>query len=224
MNLLAIESATEFCSVALSLGGRVIDRCQHAPREHAGLLIPWTRELLADAGIGYAALDGIAVTRGPGGFTSLRIGLGVAQGLALAHDLPLYPVSTLAVCAWAGREHGDRLLVALDARMGEVYAAGYRYDGTQLHAGLAEQVVAPDRISQPPAGSWQGLGSGFGVHAAVLEARLGPCLAGVHPLVHPNARALLALAGQASPQPAADLVPVYLRDRVADPAAEAVGR
>ena len=82
MNLLAIETSTETCSVALAINGEVLEYYQHAPRQHAELLLPWVEQLFAEAGIGFGSLDAIAFSRGPGSFTSLRIGIGVVQGLA----------------------------------------------------------------------------------------------------------------------------------------------
>ena len=94
MKLLAIETATETVSVALELNGEVHERYLHAPRQHAELLLPWVEELLAEAGVGFSVLDAIAFSRGPGSFTSLRIGIGVVQGLAWASDCPVIPVSS----------------------------------------------------------------------------------------------------------------------------------
>ena len=99
MNLLAIETATETCSVALSVSGEVLERYQRAPRQHAELLLPWVGELLAEAGLAYASVEAIAFSRGPGSFTSLRIGIGVVQGRAWASDRPVIPVSSLAATA-----------------------------------------------------------------------------------------------------------------------------
>ena len=106
MNLLAIETATETCSVALSINGEVMELYEHAPRQHAELLLPWVRQLLAEAGLTFNSLDGIAFSRGPGSFTSLRIGIGVVQGLAWASDLPVVPVSSLAATAQAAVGEG----------------------------------------------------------------------------------------------------------------------
>ena len=99
MNLLAIETATETVSVALSLNGEIRERYEHAPRKHAELLLPWVESLLAEGGIGFSELDTIAFSRGPGSFTSLRIGIGIVQGLAWASDCPVVPVSSLAATA-----------------------------------------------------------------------------------------------------------------------------
>ena len=85
MNLLAIETSTETCSVALAVNGDILEYYRHAPREHAELLLPWVDQILAEAGVTFSSVDAIAFSRGPGSFTSLRIGIGVVQGLSLIH-------------------------------------------------------------------------------------------------------------------------------------------
>ena len=99
MKLLAFETATEACSVALWLDGEVRERFELAPRRHAELALPWAEQLLAEAGIAKPQLDAIAVGRGPGAFTGVRLAIALGQGIALALDRPLLPVSTLAVLA-----------------------------------------------------------------------------------------------------------------------------
>src|SRR5690554_1877457 len=129
MNILAIETSTESCSVALAAAGQVSSRYRHAPREHAELLLPWIQELLAEAHIDFADIDVIAFSRGPGSFTSLRIGIGVVQGIAWASDCPVVPISSLAAAAQVAAKEGVKTaLVALDARMGEVFTGLYRLD------------------------------------------------------------------------------------------------
>ena len=99
MNLLAFETATEALSVAVHADGQVRERFELAPRRHAELALPWAEELLADAGLARSQLDAIAVGRGPGAFTGVRLGIAVAQGIALALDRPVVAVSTLAALA-----------------------------------------------------------------------------------------------------------------------------
>ena len=106
MRLLAIETATEACSVAILVDGDVRERFEIAPRRHAELTLPWAEQLLADAGVAKPQLDAIAVGRGPGAFTGVRLAIALAQGIALALDRPLRPVSTLA--ALAMRAEGGR--------------------------------------------------------------------------------------------------------------------
>jgi len=129
MKILAIETASESCSVALSLDGVLRERSSLAPRGHAERLLPWVQELLAEAGIALQDLDAVAFSRGPGSFTSLRIGIGVAQGLAWGAGLPVVPVSSLRSAAQAAVAHGvQAAMVALDARMDEVFSGLYRLD------------------------------------------------------------------------------------------------
>ncbi|QOC21890.1 tRNA (adenosine(37)-N6)-threonylcarbamoyltransferase complex dimerization subunit type 1 TsaB [Wenzhouxiangella sp. AB-CW3] len=216
MNLLAVESATDYCSVALQISDEVNSRQAHAPRRHAELLLPWVRDLLADAGLSHADLDGLVVSRGPGGFTSLRIGMGVVQGLALAHGLPIYPVSTLSATARAADPDlsAEFIAVLLDARMKEVYSAFYqRVDGRHERIG-PEQVGPPARLTAPHDGPWLAAGSGLAVYPDEVERALGTQLGTRLPEVWPDARALLHLAAGVTPVPAWSLEPVYVRDRV----------
>src|SRR5690606_2310758 len=129
MKLLAFETATEACSVAVLADGRVLERFEVAPRRHAELALPWAEALLAEAGLSRSQLDAIAVGRGPGAFTGVRLGVGLAQGVALALDLPVVPVSTLA--ALAARAPDGRVVAAIDARMGEVYLGRYEVAGDE---------------------------------------------------------------------------------------------
>jgi tRNA threonylcarbamoyladenosine biosynthesis protein TsaB len=125
--ILALDTSTEACSCALQVGGEIIEDYAVIPRQHAQNILPMIQRLLHDAGLGFAQLDAIAFGRGPGSFTGLRIAAGVAQGLALASDLPVLPISTLAALALqAHAVTGDSALLAcLDARIDEVYWAWY---------------------------------------------------------------------------------------------------
>ena len=126
MNLLAIETATESCSVALACGDSLVVRSEFAPRRHAELLLPMCEQVLAEAGIGRHALDAVAVGVGPGAFTGVRLAVAAAQGLALALDRPLVPVSSLAALAMQAPDNGVAILAVIDARMGEIYAGTFR--------------------------------------------------------------------------------------------------
>ena len=139
MKLLAFETATEACSVAVWVDGEVCERFEIAPRRHAELALPWADEMLAQAGVARTALDAIAVGRGPGAFTGVRLAIALAQGVALALDRPIVPVSTLAALALQAR--APRVLAAIDARMGEVYAAAFRCEGDNAFALDAERVA-----------------------------------------------------------------------------------
>ena len=145
MNLLAIETSTEACSVALHHGGTTIARSELAPRRHAELVLPMAEALLAEAGIGRRQLDAIAVGRGPGAFTGVRLAVSMAQGMALGLDLPVIPISSLAALALDAPDNGAAVLAVIDARMGEVYAASYRRGADDTVQALDEErVCAPD--------------------------------------------------------------------------------
>jgi len=215
---LAIETATDFCSVGLDVDAEVSVREALAPRRHAELLLPWIRELLDERGLGFGDLDALAVSRGPGGFTSLRIGLGVAQGIALAQALPIHAVSTLAALAHAAdpEAQAGHVLALLDARMAEVYA-GF-FEGRQgRHAAVAGEVVAPPRqLVLPHEGPWLVARSGLASYGDELAGVLAGKVSGKCPEIWPNARSVLALAGSVEPVPAWELEPKYVRDDVAN--------
>jgi tRNA threonylcarbamoyladenosine biosynthesis protein TsaB len=219
MRLLAIETATEACSVALWVDGAVHERFEVAPRRHAELVLPMADALLAEAGVGKRQLDAIAVGRGPGAFTGIRLAIALAQGLALALDRPVLAVSTLAVLAQGAAGGGSPILALIDARMGEVYAGAFDVgaDGLAVPRG-DEAVLAPARVDAP-APRFVGTGTGFGVHGEALRARFGAALVACTPDALPRAADLARLAARnfdagLGVDPLA-AQPVYLRDKVA---------
>ena len=221
MNLLAIETATESCSVALLHGDMLIDRSELAPRRHAELVLPMAAELLAEAGIARTQLDGIAVGRGPGAFTGVRLAVSLAQGMAYALDRPVLPVSTLAALAMQAPEANAAILALTDARMGEIYAGTFvrQPDGLVVSLG-GEQVCVPDALTLPAVPSWSVVGNGWDAHAEVLEARLtGVAWEVVSDAIWPQARDVARLAAplltRGEGVEAKDALPVYLRDKVA---------
>ena len=220
MNLLALETSTEACSVALVHGDEIIARSEIAPRRHAELALPMADALLAEAGLGRHALDAIAVGRGPGAFTGVRLGISLAQGMALALDVPVVAVSSLAALALEAPEDDAAILAVIDARMGEIYAASYRRDD---HGGLValdeERVCVPEALALPPAPHWNIVGTGWNTYADVLRARLTGELRSAQGSRYPQARHVAELAARefaqgrgVAPEHA---LPVYLRDKVA---------
>lgn len=168
MKLLAFETATEGCSVALWLDGELRERFELAPRRHAELSLPWAGELLAEAGIAKSQLDAIAVGRGPGAFTGVRLAIAIGQGIALALDRPIVAVSTLA--ALAMQAPGPHVIAAIDARMNEVYSGAFALRDGDAFALGAEAVGAPDLVQWPAdADRWHGIGTGFGACAGALR-------------------------------------------------------
>ena len=219
MKLLAFDLSTEACSVALHVEGRVIERFEVAPRRHAELALPWAEALMAEAGIVRSQLDAIALGRGPGAFTGVRLAIALAQGVALALDRPLLPVSTLQALALRAPQDAHHILAAIDARMGEVYTARYqRVDGLPQRQD-AERVCAPDAVDVPEGARCFGVGTGFSAAEGSLVMRLGARLDGVDAAALPRASDVLALAvpmlarGEAiAPE---RVEPAYLRDNVA---------
>jgi tRNA threonylcarbamoyladenosine biosynthesis protein TsaB len=218
MRLLAIDTATERCSVALRLDGQVIERSSEQPRGAADLVLPMVESVLAEAGVRLVDLDGIAYGRGPGAFTGVRIGVGVVQGLAFGAGLPTVGVSNLAAVAQQVARPGDRILVCMDARMEQVYWSSFtREQRVELVTSLsAERVDAPDVVVD---GDYSVLaGTGFKAYEP-LRARLAKADRIVHEAALPRASdiALLAeaefRAGRS--KPAAEAEPVYIRDQVA---------
>lgn len=233
MKLLAFETATEACSVAVYVDGEVRERFEVAPRRHAELALPWAERLLADAGIARAQLDAIALGRGPGAFTGVRLAIALAQGIALALDRPLLPVSTLAVLAaqvppppvTAGECGCDvgaphPVLAAIDARMGEVYTGTFVHRGDRLEATSAEAVIAPADYRLPgDAEGWIGVGTGFAAAEGVLATRLRARFGRIDAQALPHAADLARLAAEAfrrGETVAPEFVePAYLRNNVA---------
>ncbi|MEY2343125.1 tRNA (adenosine(37)-N6)-threonylcarbamoyltransferase complex dimerization subunit type 1 TsaB [Acidithiobacillus sp. IBUN Pt1247-S3] len=158
---LAIDTATEACSVAVGDGERIWQDLVVAPNRHSDLLLPMIDGLLTQAGLRLEQIDGLACGVGPGGFTAVRLGISTMQGLAIATGKPLYPVSSLQ--ALAAGASGKPVLAAFDARKGEVYAAAFRPNALGVPQLLApEQVCRPESLCWPPTeGPWLGLGTGW---------------------------------------------------------------
>lgn len=218
--LLALDTATEACSVALLHDGRVLSHYEVIPRLHAQRLLPMIRTLLGEAGIALSAVDALAFGRGPGAFTGVRIAVGVVQGLAFALQRPVLPVSTLATIAQrAYREHGaEQVAVAIDARMDEVYWGCYQLQHGVMQLAGIEAVLPPEQASLPrdSTGQWFGAGTGWG-----YGARIAVSPATTDATLLPHAEDLLHLASygwQRGEAVEADQAqPIYLRDNVATP-------
>ena len=170
MRLLAFETSTEACSVAIYVDGEVHERFAVVPRRHAELSLPWAEAVLAEAGVARSQLDAIAVGRGPGAFTGVRLAIAMAQGIALALDRPLVPVSTLA--ALALQAGGERRLAAIDARMGEVYLGAFARSADGLSALSEEVVVKPGAADLPAGAGWHGVGTGFDAGSSTIQSRV----------------------------------------------------
>lgn len=215
MKLLAIDTATETCSVALLVDDRIIERATETQRGHADLILPMVDAVLAEAGLTLRQLDGLAYGRGPGAFTGVRIAVGVAQGLAYGAELATVGVSDLAAVAQQFASIGARILVCMDARMSEVYWGRFETAADRLVAPTsAERVDRPEAVE--PGDATVFAGTGFGAYHQLV---VGRAPVAVHATARPHARdiARLAapelLAGHGQPPDRAQ--PVYLRDQVA---------
>jgi tRNA threonylcarbamoyladenosine biosynthesis protein TsaB len=226
MRILALDTATEACSVALGIGDRTLERYVELERGHAGQILPMIDAVLAEAGVSLAQLDALAFGRGPGGFTGVRLAASVAQGLAFGAGLGVVPVSDLAAVAQRAAQlepEARRVLVVNDARMREVYWAIYDLAGGPQLSG-EERVSAPADVPVPEArgAPWVAAGRGLAAWPELAE-RCRAAGAMLQPQLLPRAVDILALArprvlAGALLDPA-EALPVYVRDRVAEPQA-----
>jgi tRNA threonylcarbamoyladenosine biosynthesis protein TsaB len=225
MNLLAIDTSADFCSVAASRGGDCFFRHERAGQRHAEMILGAVQSVLAEAGLALGDIEGIAFGSGPGSFTGLRVACGVTQGLALARGIGVVGVSTLLALAEESAETcapesaPPRVIACIDAHMGEVYHAAYRRIAAGWEALHPPGVYKPEAVPQVPGDGWTGCGSGFAAHGGGISRRYASQLAALHPGMSPTARAVLRLARPrfeaGDVLDAADAVPVYIRDKVA---------
>jgi len=231
MKILALDTATEACSAALLVDGRLIVREEEFARGHAEHILPMVDAVLAEGGVGLAQIDALAFGRGPGGFTGVRLAASVVQGLAFASGRPVVPVSDLSAVAQRAFELPGtpaRVLVCNDARMHEVYWGCFQRAGDGLavlvgaeHVGAPSAIVLPEGWAALPAGAVGGVGRGFRAYPELLPG-VTPAVTVVQDDILPRAAEIARLA---VPEVAAgrllqpdDAIPVYLRDDVAHPA------
>jgi tRNA threonylcarbamoyladenosine biosynthesis protein TsaB len=233
MRLLALDSATEICSVALLCDGGLVERDFSSGRADARRLLAMVSEVLAEARVALADLDGIAASVGPGAFTGVRISVAVAQGLAFGAGLRVAAVSTLEALALQALQdcapgpQPSHAIACLDARMHEVYWGCFATDGLQgVVATTTPRVSAPEAISLPGS-HYFGIGRGFAAYPALgvlpgVELRPGAAAAAPRAREFARLGALRLALGQA--QDPAELQPLYLRDKVAQTEAERAAR
>jgi tRNA threonylcarbamoyladenosine biosynthesis protein TsaB len=216
VNLLAVETSTELCSVALLRGDQLFVEEVLAENRHSELLVAMIHRVLERARLSASALDAFGFGQGPGSFTGIRIACGIVQGMAFAAARPVVPVPSLLALAEQSNE--SRVLAALDARMGEAYLAAYARNGDDW-----DEIVAPrlaNALSAPalPARGWTGTGNGFArlpwlreAYRDRLEMRLDGDLPRAGAVARLAARRFARGAGIAADRAA----PLYLRDKVA---------
>lgn len=221
--ILAIDTATEACSVAIYNQGETLAHFELCAREHTQRILPMVQQILAEAGLSLTQLDALAFGRGPGSFTGVRIGIGMAQGLSLGAELPLLPVSTLQTMAQgAYRLTGaDNVLAAIDARMGEVYWGEFSRNAQGVWSGEeTEKVIKPEQLMARAAelsGRFATVGTGWETYPHLLgESPAAELFDGK--MLLPHAEDMLPLALQlwengirVNPE---DAEPTYLRNEV----------
>jgi tRNA threonylcarbamoyladenosine biosynthesis protein TsaB len=208
MRFAAIETSTEWCSVALWHDGEIAALERRAGNRHSEFALPMLQSLTRDFQI-----DAVAFGAGPGAFTGLRIACGLAQGLALARSLPVIGISSLE--ALAQESGAARVVACIDARMREVYYAALEKRAGRWQEVIAAQCIAPQSAPRPPGDGWVGCGNGFEVYGEFLGSKVSM----MKPQIHPTA---VAVAQLAAPRLAAGegvdaalAAPVYVRDKVA---------
>ena len=225
MNLLSLDTSTEFLSLALQVGDeqgcdKTYTHHQHAGQAASQLVLPQIQALLDTANIQLSDLDGIAFGAGPGAFTGVRVACGVAQGLGFGANIPVVGVNTLMALAQASGQ--ARVIACLDARMGEIYHAAFARENGKWIEHSATTVCKPE-ASPVLAGEWVGAGSGWAAYGEVLSRiyaqNLSQVSPNIMPTISPTAEAILQLAkptfeaGLA--KPASEAAPIYIRNRVA---------
>ena len=217
--ILAIESSTDGCSVALRRGKEIWDRFVIAPRQHTDLLLPMMQEILAEAQLSLSALDAIAFGQGPGSFMGVRLATGVAQGLAFGIDRPVVPVSSLQALAQQGAEtfSSKAIVAAWDARMNEIYWGCYVQDEKNiLQPFTKESVSAPKSIVLPQGHPWILIGNAWQVYKTQLNV-LPPSSSSQ--LLYPRAREIAILGAfyfeSGCMLSAEYAAPQYIREEVA---------
>lgn len=212
MKILALETAADPGSIALWRDGDVVARQCAPARSNSETLLPLAETTLREVGLGFADLDGIAFGSGPGSFTGLRVACGVAQGLACARDLPLLGVGTLE--AMAQESGGERAIVLLDARMGEVYVGFFESGEQRGEIG----VYAPQDVPLPETAGWLACGNALAAYP-LLRERLSPWVACWQPELMPSAAGVARIAAarfrRGETIDPADAAPLYVRNKVA---------
>ena len=217
MKILAFDTSTENLSVALWLDGQIVSQDCPADQRHTDLTLPMIRRVLDQAGLSLAQLDAIAYGCGPGSFTGLRIGCGIAQGLAYACELPLLGIVSLLALAEASGH--DKVYACLDARMGQIFCAAYERQPEGWVCRVEPTLCQPQQLPAVSGDGWAGIGSGFRPYEDILRRQLRDALVNVDANAFPHAAAMARLAakdfaaGKAVPPEQANLL--YLRDKVA---------
>ena len=221
MNLLAIDTSSNACSVAVQVGDENFQKHVVEPREHTKILVPMIERLLQEAGVALSDLDAVVLGNGPGSFIGMRIGASVAQGICHGAGLRIVPVSSLAaIAAEVICEHGaEKILVAQDARMHQIYLGRFHADAGRLRQADNEEVICGIGPLTVPDAGYVAAGAGWNTYPELLVQN-SHLISATAEVIYPRARYLLQLgdnakqAGRAIPPDA--LVPAYIRSKVAE--------
>jgi len=219
VKLLALDTSTQACSVAIWLDGQAVEVLEIASNRHSSLILTMVDQVLAESGTRLNQCDAIAFSRGPGSFTGLRIGVGVVQGLAYGADVPVLPISSLRAQAARAGARAENVLAAFDARMRQVYWGLYRLN-TDGYAQADNDIMltAPELVRVPGAKKWLAAGGGCDLYREIIEAANTGAEISFIPRSYPHAIDVARLgaidyrAGRAVP--AALALPEYVRNQV----------
>ena len=221
MKLLAVETSSELCSVALLRDGDLFVEEEMAQNRHSELLPAMVRRVLERSRLAARQMDAFGFGQGPGSFTGIRIACGIVQGLAFASGRPVVPVPSLLALAEQSNE--SRVIAALDARMGEAYVAAYARNGDDWDEVIAPRLADASGLPPLPGRRWAATGSGFDRHPWLrdayrdaVEMRFEGDLPRAGAVARVAARRFACGGGVA----AGEAAPLYLRDKVALTSAE----
>ena len=227
MNLLALDTSTEYLSLALLKGAETFTFDINAGQTHSQIILPQIQALLNSADLQLKDLHGIAFGAGPGSFTGVRIAAGLAQGLGFGSNLPVVSTCTLLALAEAAHEKNTehaKVIACLDARMGEVYHAAYAFIDNEWKTVIEPGLYKPEALPVLAGNGWVGAGSGWQTYPEQLSAVYDGQLQATQPALLPTASAILKLAlpifKSGNAKPASEAMPIYIRNRVALKTAE----
>ncbi len=228
MTLLAIDTSTEVCSVALWRDALIGESFQQAGAQASRIILGMIDDLFREHALGWDDLDVLAFAHGPGSFTGVRVATGLVQGLALGRNLPVVGISTLAAIAMQAQKslgaNTGSILAVQDARMGELYWGCYRQDKQNNLVCIQQDCLStPEQLRFEEAGIWYGAGNAYPLYAGEIESAIASSGKNISLQwlsdIFPRASNIAALAHQAlqtgrSVSPAAEIEPVYLRNKV----------
>lgn len=224
LKLLAFDTTTEACSVALLQDDHITEYFILASNKHTEIILPMIKNLLANHQLTLDDLTAIAFTRGPGSFTGLRVGAGIAQGLAFAANKPVVPVSTLATLAYQAHSQyqADFIIPAIDARMNEIYCAAYHIENDKIESLMPEMLCSPSALTIPATNQaskpWFAIGSAWDNYAEKLQPIASHHIQFTIANAYPKA-CYVAMLGKKQwlnneHCSAEQALPIYLRDKV----------